>query len=89
MAVPVIVGDAHFFRMDPQDLQEQPESTIGHKPAEFRHDEPRKEHEEQGTKRFARGHMRGEEAEESEVGAELREREVEEDSEEEEEVVRT
>ncbi len=26
--------------MDPRRLQEQPESTIGHKPYEFRHDVP-------------------------------------------------
>lgn len=60
-------------------LQEQPESTIGHKPAEFQQSEHGRPHGDQAEEPFARRRARREEAEESDIGGEIRARESEED----------
>ena len=60
------------------DLQEQPESTIGHKPAELRQGEHGRPREEQAAEPFARSRARREEAEESDIGGEIRAREEDE-----------
>jgi hypothetical protein len=62
------------------DLQEQPESTIGHKPAEFKQGEHGRPSEEQAAEPFARSRARREEAEESDIGGEIRAREAEQDN---------
>lgn len=54
------------------DLQEQPESTIGHKPAEFRQGEHGRPRGQQAAEPFARSRARREEAEESDIGGETR-----------------
>lgn len=65
-------------------LQEQPESTIGHKPAEFRQSEHGRPHGDQAEEPFARRRAWREEAEESDLGGEIRAREAEEEEAEEE-----
>jgi hypothetical protein len=61
-------------------LQEQPESTIGHKPAEFQQPEHGRPRGEPAEEPFARSRARREEAEESDIGGEIRAREAQEDN---------
>lgn len=69
------------------DLQEQPESTMGHKSAEPQQGEHGRPHGEQAEEPFARSRSRREEAEESDIGGEIRAREEEEEEQREEEEI--